>query len=146
MQAFYFDFYRNKFLEIVYGRASNIIDEINEYELEKKRIAENPGSANFLEKFLINIYLRYSYLQLKIQKEHEQNHSEIKPDAKLYYAKNKLLLRLWSYIGSTTHITLCVVCCFFNLPELFLLICVLPLNLLMIVLFFVQKEVNKKLT
>ena len=146
VQAFYFDFYRNKFLEIVYGRASNIIEEINEYEQEKKRIEETPGTANIFEKFLINIYLRYSYLQLKIQKDHEQNTSDSKANPNLYYAKNKLLLRLWSYMGSTTHITLCVVCALLNNLEIFLLICVLPLNLLMIVLFFVQKEVNKKLT
>jgi len=146
IQAFYFDFYRNKFLEIVYGKATNIIEEINEYEQEKKRLEENPGETNFLEKFLINIYLKYSYLQFKIQKEHEENHNEAKHDPKLYYDKNKLLLRLWSYMGSTTHITLCVVCALFNSLEIFLLICVLPLNLLMIVLFFAQKEVNKRLT
>ncbi|MCI0715598.1 MAG: CDP-alcohol phosphatidyltransferase family protein [Chlorobi bacterium] len=146
VQAFYFDFYRNKFLEIVYGRASNIINEINEYEQERKKFTENPSSAGFMEKFLINIYLRYSYLQLKIQKEHEENHTQSKPDAKLYYKKNRLLLRLWSFMGSTTHITLCVVCAFFNNLEIFLLLCILPLNLLMLFLFFVQKRVNKTLT
>jgi len=145
VQAFYFDFYRNKFLEIVFGKASNIINEINEYEHERKRFDEDPSSAGFLEKFLINVYLRYSYLQLKIQKEHEENHNESKPDAKLYYVKNRLLLRFWSYMGSTTHITLCVVCAFFNSLEVFLLLCILPLNLLMLFLFFVQKEVNKNL-
>ena len=146
IQAFYFDFYRNKFLEIVFGKASNIINEINEYEQEKKRIEENPGSANIFERFLINIYLKYSYLQLKIQKDHEESQTDTKQNPKLYYAKNKLLLRLWSYMGSTTHITICIICALLNNLEIFLLICILPLNLLMIVLFFVQKEVNKKLT
>jgi phosphatidylglycerophosphate synthase len=146
VQAFYFDFYRNKFLEVVYGKVSNIIDEINEYEEEKKKFTDDPAYANFFEKLLINLYLKYSYLQLKIQKDHEENHSENKPNAKLYYVKNRLLLRLWSYMGSTTHITLCIVCALLNNMEVFLIICILPLNLLMIALFLVQKQVNKILT
>jgi phosphatidylglycerophosphate synthase len=143
IQAFYFDFYRNKFLEVAFGKFSNIIDEINEYEEEKRKFTEDPSYANFFEKLLINIYISYSYLQLKIQKDNEENHNENKPNAKLYYIKNRLLLRLWSFAGSTTHITLCIICALLNNMEAFLLICVLPLNLLMIVLFFVQKQVNK---
>lgn len=146
VQAFFFDFYRNKFLEVVYGKSSNIIDEINEYEEEKKKFTEDPSKANFFEKLLINIYLKYSYLQLKIQKDHEESHSELKPDPKVYYVKNRLLLRLWSFVGSTTHITLCIICALANNLEAFLLICVLPLNLLMIALFLVQKQVNKTTT
>jgi len=141
VQAFYFDFYRNKFLEVVYGRAQNIIEEIKEYEDESERLKEN-GSHGF-QRFLISIYLKYSALQLKIQKDHEENHNEQKPNPKVYYAKNRLLLRLWSYVGSTTHITLCVVTALLGNMEAFLIICILPLNLLMLVLFLVQKQVNK---
>ncbi len=141
VQAFYFDFYRNKFLEVVYGRAQNIIEEIKEYEDERQRLEEN-GSHGF-QRFLISIYLKYSALQLKIQKDHEENHNEQKPNPKVYYAKNRLLLRLWSYVGSTTHITLCVITALLGNMEAFLIICILPLNLLMLVLFLVQKQVNK---
>lgn len=141
VQAFYFDFYRNKFLEVVYGRAQNIIEEIKEYEDERQRLEEN-GSHGF-QRFLITVYLKYSALQLKIQKDHEENHNEQKPNPKVYYAKNRLLLRLWSYVGSTTHITLCVITALLGNMEAFLIICILPLNLLMLVLFLVQKQVNK---
>ncbi|HMQ79666.1 MAG TPA: CDP-alcohol phosphatidyltransferase family protein [Ignavibacteria bacterium] len=141
VQAFYFDFYRNKFLEVVYGRAQNIIEEIREYEEESQRLKEN-GSHPF-QRFLISVYLKYSALQLKIQKDHEENHNEQKPNPKVYYAKNRLLLRLWSYVGSTTHITLCVITALLGNMEAFLIICILPLNLLMLVLFLVQKQVNK---
>lgn len=146
VQAFFFDFYRNKFLEVVYGKSSNIIDEINEYEEEKRKFTEDPAYANLFQKILINIYLSYSYLQLKIQKDHEESQNDQKPNPKFFYSKNRLLLRLWSFVGSTTHITLCIICALLNNMEAFLIICVLPLNLLMIVLFFVQKRVNKILT
>lgn len=143
IQAFYFDFYRNKFLEVVYGKASNIIEEIKEYEQESKRLRYEGNSSHIFQRFLISIYLKYSALQLKIQKDHEENQTEQKTNPKVYYAKNRVLLRLWSYIGSTTHITLCIICALFNNMEAFLLICILPLNLLMIVLFLVQKKVNQ---
>jgi phosphatidylglycerophosphate synthase len=146
IQAFYFDFYRNKFLEIVYGKVSNILDEVKEYEEEQRMIKSGEKKANIFEKFLINVYLKYSRLQVKIQKEHEVNTSREKPPAELYYIKNKLLLRLWSWIGSTTHITLCIICALLNDMELFLLICILPFNLLMIILFFIQKSVNRQLS
>ncbi len=141
VQAFFFDFYRNKFLEAAFGRAQNIIEEIKEYEDESSRLKSE--GAHIFQRFLIAIYLKYSALQLKIQKDHEENHNEQKPNPKVYYAKNRLLLRLWSYIGSTTHITLCVISALAGNMEAFLIICILPLNLLMLVLFLVQKQINK---
>ncbi len=141
VQAFYFDFYRNKFLEVVYGRAQNIIGEIKEYEEESQRLKEAGGYL--FQRFLIAIYLKYSALQLKIQQDHEESSNEQMPNPKVYYAKNRLLLRLWSYVGSTTHITLCVITALAGNMEAFLIICILPLNLLMLVLSLVQKQVNK---
>jgi hypothetical protein len=141
VQAFYFDFYRNKFLEVVYGKAQNIIEEIKEYEDESARLKAEGGYI--FQRFLIAIYLKYSALQLKIQQDHEESSNEQMPNPKVYYAKNRLLLRLWSYVGSTTHITLCVITALAGNMEAFLIICILPLNLLMLVLSLVQKQVNK---
>lgn len=141
VQAFYFDFYRNKFLEVVYGKFQNIIEEIKEYHEEQLRLKKSGG--HFFQRFLISIYLKYSALQLKIQKDDEKNHNRQRPNPELYYRNNRLLLRMWSYIGSTTHITLCVICAFIGNMEAFLIICILPLNLLMLVLFLIQKRINK---
>jgi phosphatidylglycerophosphate synthase len=145
MQAFYFDFYRNKFLEVAFGKASGIIDEITEFEEEKRKFIEDPKYANFMEKILIHVYLWYSKLQLRIQNDHENHTAEKKPDAKLYYSKNRFLLRLWSFMGSTTHITLCIIFALANNLEAFLLFCILPLNLLMLSLYFVQRRINNNL-
>lgn len=145
-QAFVFDFYRNKYLEVVFNKAVNIIEDIKDYEAEQKRFREDPGSANVFERFLVNIYLKYTRLQLKLQKGQEEKLNHSKPNAEVYSRKNKMLLMLWSYIGSTTHITLCIICALLNNMEAFLVICILPLNLLMLVLFLIQKQVNKKLT
>lgn len=146
IQAVYFDFYRNKYLEVVYGKASGVIDEITEFEEEKQKFTTDPSYANFMEKLLINIYLWYSYLQLNIQKDHEKDTVNDKPDPEEYRRKNNLLLRMWSFMGSTTHITLCVFFALLNNLEAFLMFCILPLNLLMLILYFIQRKVNKNLT
>lgn len=145
LQALLFDFYRNKFLEVVFGRVTNIMDEIKEYENEKIKIITGEKKANVFEKFLINIYLKYTHLQLRIQKDHEKTTSLKKIPSEIYYKKNRLILRLWSWIGSTTHITICIICALIGNMEAFLIICVLPFNLVMIILFFIQKFINNGL-
>ncbi len=142
-QAFCFDFYRNKFLEIAYGKFTPLEDQIEEFTIEKKRLEEHPETAGLVDKMLVSLYLTYSKLQLKLQG--EKKAEAIKPNPKAYYLQNKLLLRMWSYIGSTTHITLCIICALFNNIELFLLICILPLNLLFAGLYLAQSRVNVKL-
>jgi len=145
LQAVYFDFYRNKFLEIVYSRFAPLEDEITEYEQELERVEREPDKSGFLDSFLIAIYLGYSRFQLAIRAKKREKKQNFKPNPRVYYLQNKLLLRLWSFIGSTTHITICVICALFDNLELFLILCILPLNLLLLVLYFAQSKVNTKL-
>jgi hypothetical protein len=144
-QAFLFDFYRNVFLEKVYGKFSSLEEEIKEFEEEQRRIKREPDTSRALDNFLIWIYLKYTRLQLKIQFKKKYDKDDLNPEPEVYYKKNKAIIRGWSFIGSTTHITLCAVCALANNMELFLLICILPLNILMFVLYFIQISANNKL-
>ena len=145
VQAFIFDFYRNKYMEVVYNKFSPLEDEIKEYTAELERIELEPDKAGFLDSLLINLYLRYTRLQMLIQSDKTGNENGVTPNPKVYYLQNKLLLRLWSFIGSTTHITLCVICALIGNMEIFLIICILPLNLLSAFLYLAQSKVNMKL-
>lgn len=144
VQAFLFDFYRNKYMEVVYNRFSPLEDEIKEYKAELERIELEPDKAGFLDSLLITLYLKYTGLQMLIQS-NKTVHEELKPNPKVYYLHNKPLLRLWSFIGSTTHITICVLSALFGNMEIFLIICILPLNLLSAFLYLAQSKVNIKL-
>ena len=144
IQAFYFDFYRNKYLEIVYGKFYSLEDEIKEFEEEKERIIKEPQNAGFFDKYLINIYLKYTKLQLKSQMK-KKSHSEEKIDPGTYRSKNMLPLRILSFAGSTTHITMCIICSFFDRLEIFLLICFLPLNIIMLIIYLIQRGIYNKL-
>ena len=143
-QAFCFDFYRNKYLEIVYGKFTPLEDQIKEFAEEKQRLEDEPETAGIMDKILVSLYLTYSKLQLKIQGDKKAD--IINPSSNIYYVRNKLLLRLWSFMGSTTHITLTIICALINNMELFLLLCILPLNFLFLVLYFVQRKVDNSLS
>jgi hypothetical protein len=144
LQAFYFDFYRNKFLEIVYGKFYSLEDEIKEFEEEKERVTKEPKNAGFFDKFLITVYLKYTKLQLKSQMKNKAYSDEnIPPD--LYLSKNRVLLRILSFTGSTTHITLCIICALANNLELFILLCILPLNIILLIIYLLQRRVYNKL-
>jgi phosphatidylglycerophosphate synthase len=144
-QAFYFDYYRNLFLEFAYGKVSSLEEEIKEFEEEKVRLESDKQERHLVNRFLIAIYLRYCRFQLKIQAKKKENPDWAKPVSADYYSKNKLLLRVWSFIGSTTHITTCIICVLADRMELFLWICILPLNILLLLLYFIQTRVNNKL-
>jgi len=142
LQAILLDFFRNKFLEYVYCKFSSLEGELKEFEEEKIRINQPGAKKGFLDNFLISIYLKYTRFQLSLQVKKKNELPKCVPDPKTYYKKNRLLIHLWSYAGSTTHLTLCIICALFNNMELFLLICILPLNLLMLSLYFAQRLVN----
>jgi hypothetical protein len=142
LQAIFLDFFRNKFLEYVYGKFSSLEEELKEFEEEKARISQPGVKKGFFDNFLISVYLKYTRFQLSLQSKKKNETLKPAPDAKDYYRKNRLLLHLSSYAGSTTHLTLCIICALLNKMELFLLICILPLNFLMLSLYFVQRLVN----
>ena len=144
LQAILLDFFRNKFLEIVYGKFSSLEAELKEFEDEKKRISQPGVKKGLFDNILISVYLKYTRFQLSLQSDKKDNRSKHVIDPKVYHLRNRWLMHLWSYIGSTTHLTICIICALYNNMELFLLICILPLNFLMLSLYFVHHLVNKQ--
>lgn len=138
IQAFYFDFYRNSFLQYVHGKSSDLSDEIKEFEDEKERLKRIPGRP--VEKMLINVYLAYSKLQMKTAK----NKKTIVVSPEQYYKDNRLLLRLWSWVGSTTHMVLLMTFSIINRIDIYLILNITVLNLYMIIIFMIQKNVHRK--
>ena len=141
MQAFHFDLQRNNYLKFVYGKAATLEEEIRDYEAEKEAALKKHGPGKYIELLLINIYLGYCRLQIISQsRQPVATPSTVSPEA--YALRNRALLRGWSYIGSTTHITVCVACALAGNLELFLLITVLPLNALLLVMLVLQARAD----
>jgi phosphatidylglycerophosphate synthase len=142
VQAFHFDLYRNNYLKYVYGKFATLEEEIRDYEEEKAAALRKHGPGKYIELLLINIYLGYCRLQMKSPSEKAAEQAVAVSSAE-YARRNRSLLRAWSYIGSTTHITVCVACALAGNLELFLLITLLPLNALMGTILFFQTRTNR---
>lgn len=139
LQNMFFDHYRNMYLENVYHKVSSLDEEIIEYSEEKERLKNIKGK--YLEKFLISVYLAYCNFQRNSTK-----HVEINLSPEEYKKKNKLLLRCWSWLGSTTHMILLIIFSIMNRIDLYLIVTVSLGNLIFIILLVWQKSVLKRET
>jgi hypothetical protein len=139
LQNMFFDHYRNMYLEYVYHKASSLEEEIVEYSEEKERLKNVKG--HHVEKLLISLYLAYSNFQKNSTK-----HVQLNISSEEYKLKNKLLLRLWSWIGSTTHMVLLIIFSVMNHIDYYLIVTVTLGNFIFIILLIWQKAVLRSET
>ena len=139
LQNMMFDNYRNMYLANVYDKASDLDKEIEEYTRLKRVIDKTKG--RYIEKFLVNIYIKYASVQNKTAKDEKMNVT-----SEEYKKKNILLLRAWSWIGSTTHLTAVMVACVLNRVDLYLWITFTLGNLLLLTFYIIQKKVLNDLS
>lgn len=139
LQNMLFDNYRNMYMSNVYNKGSNLDREIEEYSRLKRIIDKTKG--RYVEKFFVNIYIKYASFQNRTAKDEKMN--VLSED---YRKKNMMLLRAWSWIGSTTHLTAVMVACFFNRIDLYLWLTFTLGNLTLLVLYIIQKKVLNDLS
>lgn len=139
LQNMFFDHYRNMYLEYVYQKVSGLEEEIREYEEEKEKLKNVKGKV--IEKLLISLYLPYSNVQKNSTK-----HIILNVTPEEYKSKNKLLIRLWSWIGSTTHMVLLIIFSLFDRIDLYLITTITLGNLIFIILMIWQKSVISSLS
>jgi len=139
LQNMFFDHYRNMYLEYVYHKTSSLEEEIEEYSAEKERLKKISG--HHIEKLLISLYLAYSNFQ-----KNSTNHIQLEVSSDDYKSKNKLLIRLWSWIGSTTHMVVLIIFSIMNRIDLYLIFSLTLGNLIFVILLIWQKRVIKELS
>lgn len=139
MQNMFFDYYRNMYMQYVFNKVNDVNEEVVEFTEEKERLKNVKGS--YIDKYLVNMYLFYCNLQ-----KNSTSHVELNVTPEIYKEKNKLLLRLWSWIGSTTHLTLTIIFCFINRLDIYLILTIVLGNIIFLILLLIQKSTIKKLT
>jgi len=139
LQNMIFDNYRNMYMANVYNKGSNLDQEIEEYSRLKRVIDKTRG--RYAEKFLVNIYIKYASVQNNTAKDEKMNVS-----SEDYKKKNMMLLRAWSWIGSTTHLSAVMIACFLNRIDAYLWITFTLGNLILIILYIIQKKVLNDLS
>jgi len=138
-QNMYFDNYRNVYMLNVYNKGNNLEDEFEEFTRLKRVLVRSKG--RIVEKFLVNIYLKYISVQSGAAKDERLN---VAPE--LYKEKNMMLLRAWSWIGSTTHLTAAILAAFLNRLDVYLWITFTLGNFMLLILYIIQKKTLNRLS
>lgn len=137
VQNLFFDNFRNMYLEYAYGKVSGIEQEIEEFTEEKERLSSEKGK--FLIKFIISLYLKYTDLQKR-----SANQSKLEVSPEEYKRKNKFIIRMWSWIGSTTHAVVLIIFTIFNHIDIYLILTVSAGNIAFIILMLWQRNIIGK--
>ncbi len=137
VHAMIVDYYRVEFMAHGLGKVTSVNDEKRKFAEELERIKDQRGK--WLDKSLIAIYLGYSRLQL-FKMDRDEHY-----DRKEYFQANKLLIKLWFWIGPTAHIFVLIIAAILFRPIIFFSYTIGVANLYMIVLWIVQVRVKNKL-
>ena len=131
------DYYRAEFMAHGLGKSTSTWEEKKKFTAELNKIKHLQGKL--LDKILIAVYLGYSHLQLfNLDKKEEY-------DRKTYYHSNKLLIRLWFWIGPTAGAFIIIISAILFRPIIFFIYTIGLANIYMIVLWIVQVKTNKKI-
>ena len=131
------EYYRAEFMAHGLGKSISTWEEKKKFTAELNRIRHLKGKL--LDKILIAVYLGYSRLQvfhLEEKKEYDQ---------KIYYHSNKLLIRLWFWIGPTASAFIIIISAILFRPIIFFIYTIGLANIYMIVLWIIQVRTNKKI-
>ncbi|GMT49585.1 MAG: hypothetical protein IEMM0008_1124 [bacterium] len=150
MQSSFFDYYRNEYISFVITYYKSEGASANEIKTELDKIKGVQGKA--FERFLLWIYYGYTKIQEKSTKNNTlRDKYEIPLDFdELYKNGNLFILRLWSGLGGTAHLTYVMIFAAFQRMDLYFIFEVIFLNIYMIGLKLYQNRaihsIEKKLT
>jgi len=137
VHAMIVDYYRSEFMAHGLGNQKSTWEEKKIFSDELHKIKHQKNKL--FDKFLIAIYLGYSHLQLfRMDKKEEYNKLD-------YFKTNKLLIRLWFWIGPTASAFIIIISAFLFRPIIFFVFTIGLANIYMLVLWIIQVKANKKI-
>jgi hypothetical protein len=142
VQAGLLDYYRNRFLDVVLERPHVLDKGIDEFRDEYNRMKK--AKEKLFDRTVIRIYLAYCAVQKQFIGERLPADSP-KVDAKKFYARNRVLIHCWTYLGPTTQWTLLIICSFLNRLDIYLVGVGIIGSVLAAILFFIQKRTDLRL-
>ena len=134
------DYYRTRFLDYVLERKSTFDEDLDDFQSEYDKIKDQKG--NWFDKIAIGLYLKYNGLQSKLTSNKKED-TLFKASSAEYFKKNKLIIRFWILMGPTHQITALILCSFFNRFDIFFGIMIIVFNLLALILWIIQQQIDK---
>ena len=133
---------RNRFLRHAFGKNDEFGDTLGEYEIELIRL-QNHDKGAWFSISILKIYLGYMKLAGNLNRQPSVRTQDYDPQ--VYYHANKSLIKAWTFLGPTTHITIVVVATLLQRPDWAAWFMLIPLNIYWLVLYILQQRTLKKL-
>jgi len=141
-QVILFDFYRNRYLEYMLGAVSLFGDDLKQFQQEYAELKSARGKLT--EKTIYFLYLKYlGVQQLFISKAAKEQQIE-KYDTVDFLKRNKLIIRFWSFMGSSLHITLLIIMSVLNRIDLYLYGILIVINIYAVLMVILQTLIDSK--
>jgi phosphatidylglycerophosphate synthase len=139
-QALLVDYYRTRFLDTVLNRNNTFSQGVQEYRTEYVKLKFQKGK--WLERNIILIYLFYSKLQRNLigKRKSKLNLSVTHEE---YYAKNRVMIRLWLIMGPSAIRTALIICTLFSRLDIYFWLTIVAFNILAVVLWLIQHRIDK---
>ncbi|MBN2424066.1 MAG: CDP-alcohol phosphatidyltransferase family protein [Calditrichaceae bacterium] len=137
-----FDFYRSRYLEYTIGEVSLYGDDLVQFQEEYEQMKTEGG--HYFDRFVFAVYLKYLSMQRLVisQKSNEQNTRRFAGED--FLRRNKPVIRLWSVMGSSLHISLLIVMSFINRIDLYLYGILYIINAYALIMIIIQKTTDKR--
>ena len=139
-----FDYYRNRYLDVVNGPAAAEGDELASF-CEELELARKQKRTMFRRLFL-RTYIGYSRLQKRLTIGRPKSRAPRAANVEDFKRKNRGALRLWSFLGSSTQGTILIFAALLGRLEIYFWGMIVVRNVLAAVMFVVQNRIDRRLT
>jgi phosphatidylglycerophosphate synthase len=131
------DYYRNKFLAHGLGKMRTPREDKQMFTDELKKLKKNKG--RLVDKFFIHLYLGYTHVQVN----RAVKGREYKKD--VYYRTNKMIMQMWSLVGSSTYIFIFMISGILYRPAILFWYAIVASNIFICILWIIQVRKNRKI-
>lgn len=141
-QVILFDFYRSRYLEYSLGEVNLFGEDLKQFQQEYEELKRSPGKKT--EKLVYFLYLKYVAVQQFFISKAAKEQKNKKFDKVDFLKKNKLIVRLWSFMGSSLHITLLIIMSVLNRIDLYLYGILIVINIYAVLMVILQTLTDLK--
>ncbi len=141
--AMMLDYYRNRFMNVVNGFPAYENEDYHSFKLERDGL--KASGRHPIRRRLIAFYLYYLELQRRLTLRRQTSHTVRQFDPQEFRRANRVIMRFWTLLGTSTQIVLLTVCILLRRLDVFFWLDIVILNIVMAVLFFIQTRIDIRL-
>ena len=141
IHAVLLDYYRNRYMAYASGSSDLYGDDLKAFREEYVELKKNRG--NYVSRSIYWLYFKYLSFQKLFSSAEKSDNILNKFDKDNFLERNRLPIRLWTLMGTATHVTLLIISSFLYRLDVYLWGIITVLNIYAIVMVVMQFFVDK---